>query len=76
MVTMVIVAQNEKFNTAALKKIIRPTIRKYLRSSFSFLKYFIPASRVPPRANVTAKDFHVTGFKEQQGNKSTDQLGI
>lgn len=37
---------------------------KYLHSSFSFLKYFMAPSKVPPTANVIAKDFHVTGFKE------------
>lgn len=33
----------------------------YLLSIFSFLKYFIPASKAPPTANVTAKDFQETG---------------
>lgn len=37
--------------------------QQYSHSSFSFLKYFMPASREPPIANVIAKDFHVTGFE-------------
>lgn len=32
-----------------------------LLSSFSFFNSFIPTRRDPPMANVTAKDFHVTG---------------
>lgn len=36
--------------------------QQYSHSSFSFLKYFMAASREPPIPNVIAKDFHVTGF--------------
>ena len=38
-------------------------------SVFSFLKYFIPANKAPPIANVMAKDFQETGpgFKGAHG---------
>jgi hypothetical protein len=49
-----------------------------LHSSFSFLKYFIPARRTPPNANVIANDFQVTGCRGQmngdrQSNKVKDK---
>lgn len=34
----------------------------YLLCVFSFLKYFIPANKAPPIANVNAKDFQETGY--------------
>lgn len=47
---------------------------KYSRSCFSFLKYFIAPSRDPPIANVIAKDFHVTGCREEkQQNKMKEE---
>lgn len=38
--------------------------------------YFMAASREPPIANVTAKDFHVTGFyraASQRGREETTE---
>lgn len=47
----------------------------YLRSVFSFLKYFIPANKAPPIANVTAKDFQETGYRVRDfKNKSTSKM--
>lgn len=47
---------------------------KYSHSCFSFLKYFIAPSREPPIANVIAKDFHVTGCREEkQQNKMKEE---
>lgn len=41
----------------------------YLRSIFSFLKYFIPANKVPPMAKVNAKDFQETGYWGREFNQ-------
>ena len=47
----------------------------YLLSILSFLKYFIPASKAPPIANVTAKDFQETGYWVRNfKNKSTSMM--
>lgn len=34
----------------------------------------MPPSRVPPIANVIAKDFHVTGFKEETRKQSRKEI--
>lgn len=47
----------------------------YLLSVFSFLKYFIPASKTPPIANVMAKDFQETGYWGRDfKNKNTKKM--
>ena len=47
-------------------------------SVFSFLKYFIPANRAPPMANVMAKDFQETGpgFKGHAGSLLPFRSGV
>lgn len=59
--------QINKIKSSKTKNVVQKN--NYLRSIFSFLKYFIPANKDPPMAKVNAKDFQETGYWGREFNQ-------